>query len=1059
MKTNFVKVLSALLKELKSINSVSSSKNIFHVDSNDRTICFLVLSSYFGIIKPSDVEDGNDVIIQLNNNLFANKNKIIKLWQDLQKAEACTLIRKVCKTLTKYSLNEYQDLRNNRELIIWVCDHLLQNVLGSSPSKIRDRGCFELLNLIEKCQDYLHVNLKEGNYLVSGGEWYLIRHFFTNISYYSRKITFYNDEELAHQLKILLCFFEEFKHYEYVEHSSKDESDLIFNFESARFNHIILYCKEDSFRVNEDKVLSFADDGGTCLIFNLSHKPLLNVKCFVEYETPLMFDFGAERCAFYHKIPVKENLVRYFTNVDITGLGFDEIFKLTETAIKTHSESNFYIELPKEDFFYRKSTCFHIIKRPEDQKHFVWRKISDIVIEVDNPEERLNNLDLEPNRIFKTEDFPSNPFVMTIDKRFYLKGFNNEASGDDNLISDDQIIRAIGEKKGHEEGNKLHNTKGSQYDEVSAFLKKRSLVLERNTVLLQNSRSCFAKITASPESPLCIQKYQYYLDDIDFRLVQEIRTVRINEAYDEQFIIYQIMTDYCPDTHSFFRPEYMLVAPTKEEQHTYYINKRNENQKQYEYIVDEIEAEKIQSLNYSTAKIGEIGFRNFRKLKNLNPIGLSEITMLVGANNSGKSTLVKGLLLILDNIKSLQYDKFSGYSTELQPKFRLDANMYHDLHIGTFNRALSDGSGEDRTIDFSIRIAHFDMKITIESMEAADVTNAPVILISINDHKRRVGFDFDFKNDSSKAIFELGEEVLDINTSLPELKIDSNRSLIASLVRSFANYPDSLDSQTDSKIELKNKIFLKGKEGFIKEIADELDALISVSCIEYIYAHAATQKVLYNYNDKNDYMAQTLHEFYNERIQRESKEYEFIIEWMNKDHFDIGVDYDLISISGEAYQLLIKKSDGNMKSLSDLGMGSNQLVILLLRLATLMHRNRINNISGYRPTIVLEEPEQNLHPKYQSLLAKLFEHLCKEFRFVVETHSEYLIRQSQVIVHEMKSKDQAELDSKNPFRVYYFQENEDQPCYEMLYRPSGRFGNKFGPGFYDEADGQIFKII
>ena len=92
-------------------------------------------------------------------------------------------------------------------------------------------------------------------------------------------------------------------------------------------------------------------------------------------------------------------------------------------------------------------------------------------------------------------------------------------------------------------------------------------------------------------------------------------------------------------------------------------------------------------------------------------------------------------------------------------------------------------------------------------------------------------------------------------------------------------------------------------------------------------------------------------------------------------------------------------------------------------------------------------------------MAKSFEYLSKDFRFVVETHSEYLIRQSQVIVHEMKCKNQDDLDSKNPFKVYYFQDNEEQPCYEMLYRPSGRFGNKFGPGFYDEADGQIFKII
>ncbi len=1058
MKKLFSKILAELHKELESIDSCNNS--ILYEGHDNKIIGFLVISYYFSIIDPSKVKDDADVEIQLNRKSFAKKEKINKLWHNLQENHTCSLIGQVCMTLSKFALKEYCNPNNNKELISWVCEHWLNDPSLNSPDNFRNYCSVGLMDLVENCQDYLHVNINEGNYLVSGGDWTLIERFFTNESYYNRKVTFYNNENLVPQIQLLLCFFDEFSHYEFVKHSSEDESDRIFNFESARFNHVIFLSKEAFDQVNEDEVISFVEDGGTCLSFNLSvNGPLLRVNSFIKYETPLMFDTGTERCAFYHKVPVKENLVRYFTNYANSEFALGQMFREIETIIKTHGESNYYTEVPKEDFLYRKSSHFFDIRRPGDQKSFVWRKISDIIIEIDDQEEPLNNTDISHERIFKTEDFPTNPFKLSIDKRFYLSGFNNLSADGKKGSSDAPNFHLVGIVRESEGSDYSTGNNTDILDENSSDYKRHCYKLVNSKVLLKNDYGYFARINASFESPVCFQKYHYYQDDYIIRKAKDIRVVRINEAYDEQFIIYQIMTGFRLDPNTGFMPEYMLVAQTKEEQHTYYINKRNDNQKQYEYIVDEIEAEKIKNLNYSKAKIGEIGFRNFRRLKNLYPINLAKVTMLVGANNTGKSTLVKGLLLILDNIKSLQYDKFDGYSTALQPKFRMDANMYHDLHIGTFNRALSDGAEDDRTIDFFIKIAHFDIKITIESKESVDVTSVPVILISINDHKRRVGFDFDFKNDSTKAIFELANEVLDINTSLPKLEIDNNRSLIASLVRNFADYPDSIDSKTLSKIEQNNKYHLKGKEGFIKEIADELDALVSISSVEYIYAHAATQKFLYNYNDKNDYMAQTLHEFYNERIQQESIEHDFIIEWMNEKHFDIGVDYDLITISGEAYQMIIKKSDGKMKSLSDLGMGSNQLVILLLRLATIMHRNRIQNISGYRPTIVIEEPEQNLHPKYQSLLAKLFEYLSKDFRFVVETHSEYLIRQSQVIVHEMKCKNQDDLDSKNPFKVYYFQDNEDQPCYEMLYRPSGRFGNKFGPGFYDEADGQIFKII
>ena len=71
---------------------------------------------------------------------------------------------------------------------------------------------------------------------------------------------------------------------------------------------------------------------------------------------------------------------------------------------------------------------------------------------------------------------------------------------------------------------------------------------------------------------------------------------------------------------------------------------------------------------------------------------------------------------------------------------------------------------------------------------------------------------------------------------------------------------------------------------------------------------------------------------------------------------------------------------------------------------------------------------------------------------IVETHSEYLIRRSQVIVAEIaaeKGFSQEELDKSNPFRVIYFPE-AGQP-YDMHYKTNGDFEHLFGEGFYDAA--------
>ena len=85
--------------------------------------------------------------------------------------------------------------------------------------------------------------------------------------------------------------------------------------------------------------------------------------------------------------------------------------------------------------------------------------------------------------------------------------------------------------------------------------------------------------------------------------------------------------------------------------------------------------------------------------------------------------------------------------------------------------------------------------------------------------------------------------------------------------------------------------------------------------------------------------------------------------------------------------------------------------------------------------------------------------------FVIETHSEYLIRKTQVILAGAYAWNKAERESceydvppfHNPFKVYYIPKN-DKP-YEMIYRKDGNFENDFGTGFYDEATNLAFPTM
>ena len=246
------------------------------------------------------------------------------------------------------------------------------------------------------------------------------------------------------------------------------------------------------------------------------------------------------------------------------------------------------------------------------------------------------------------------------------------------------------------------------------------------------------------------------------------------------------------------------------------------------------------------------------------------------------------------------------------------------------------------------------------------------------------------------------------------------------------------------------------------EYKDELQALakkvavtLRNNVIEYIYTHAVTQKIVFSYEDKNDYIAAVLHDYFEEQIQEEDKERLFVLEWMRK--FEIGSDFSIDCKSGAAYYVKVKNMAGREMELADLGLGYIQIMILLLKLATFI--SRYEGPSTPTPTIVIEEPEQNLHPKLQSLLAPLFADIYNDygFRFIIETHSEYIIRSVQNIVLQQSYQDQEELEQKNPFKVYYFPTT--RAPYDTGFLPSGRFKNKFDTGFLDEAGRLHMTII
>jgi len=178
---------------------------------------------------------------------------------------------------------------------------------------------------------------------------------------------------------------------------------------------------------------------------------------------------------------------------------------------------------------------------------------------------------------------------------------------------------------------------------------------------------------------------------------------------------------------------------------------------------------------------------------------------------------------------------------------------------------------------------------------------------------------------------------------------------------------------------------------------------------------------------------------------------------------------------GATIRLYKDENDKKGMLLADKGIGILQIFTILLKIETAIVESQMNDLlnpnktdgfsegvieliptysQNHPITVALEEPESHLHPKYQSLLADMLLEAYNEYNihFIIETHSEYLIRKAQVRVAKLNSDDKF-----NPFKVYYVP--RDEKPYEMEFQDDGRFKNEFGKGFFDEATNLAFEIL
>ena len=359
---------------------------------------------------------------------------------------------------------------------------------------------------------------------------------------------------------------------------------------------------------------------------------------------------------------------------------------------------------------------------------------------------------------------------------------------------------------------------------------------------------------------------------------------------------------------------------------------------------------------------------NFKAWRDTGDISLGPVTMLLGTNSSGKSSLIQSLLLLKQTVMS----------PDRTIHLNLGGDDVHDyFNFGDFIDVLTQDHASAREFKISLSFESAGPSRVpngrFEASYGQSSTGGIVIrelLLSMGDQKKFRAFRRE-KGAYSLFIDDEAQPRGKGRYLAPERSIAFPAEAIALFER---DGPRAEDLSLALRNELGNIVYL----GPLRRKPER----------DYVWNKSAPGEVGSDGHRAIDVLLAS--------SQTRSNEYSGIVEGVSKWLTRMGVaqKLEVRQISRTRYEVMIHR-DGIIANLRDVGIGVSQVLPVLT----------VAYFASMGSTVILEEPEIHLHPLAQGVLAEIFVDISKERRvqFIIETHSEHLFRRMQTLIAQGKA--------------------------------------------------------